>query len=98
MSSSGRQQPARRHQPGLKLLALVLLAVALAPPINDLFRYAILVIGAVAIAGGNVIGMGRSWLTVLAAVGVCLMAQIWLPAPRIEEGHNVFIVDRPGSP
>ena len=24
---------------------------------------------------------------------ICLLGQIWLAAPRIEEGHNVFIVD-----
>jgi hypothetical protein len=29
--------------------------------------------------------------------GLCVLGQIFLPAPRIEEGHNVFLVDRPGG-
>ena len=29
--------------------------------------------------------------------GGCLLAQMTMPVPRIEEGHNVFLVDRPGG-
>ena len=28
---------------------------------------------------------------------LCVLAQVWLAAPRIEEGHNVFLVDGPGG-
>src|SRR5207245_8403318 len=30
-------------------------------------------------------------------VAICAGGQIWLASPRIEEGHNVFIVERPGG-
>src|SRR5262249_58184635 len=39
----------------------------------------------------------RRWLGAAATVAVCMLGQVWLAAPRIEEGHNVFLLDRPGS-
>ena len=33
----------------------------------------------------------------MAAVVLCVLAQAWLAAPRIEEGHNVFLVDGAGG-
>src|SRR5262249_57079389 len=33
----------------------------------------------------------------LAAVVLCVLGQFLFPAPRIEEGHNVFLVDAPGG-
>src|SRR5439155_759705 len=33
----------------------------------------------------------------LAAVALCVLGQILFPAPRIEEGHNVFLVDASGG-
>jgi hypothetical protein len=99
-------------EPWLKLAALVLVVAALGLPVNDLFRYALLVIATVVVVTGTMrdssfetpycvrlLSMRAStrWLAAIAAVTLCIAGHILFPAPRIEEGHNVFIVDRPGS-
>src|SRR5262249_707497 len=76
----------------LKFAALVLVVAALGLPINDLLRYAVLVIAAVLIVAGEVTARAPRWLVALAAVGLCVAGQIVLKAPRIEEGHNIFTV------
>jgi hypothetical protein len=81
----------------MKLAALVLVLAALGLPINDLFRYALLVIAAVVVAAGQMSTRRASWLGALAAVALCILGQVLLPAPRIEEGHNVFLLDAPGG-
>jgi len=80
-------------QPWLKLAALVLVVAALGLPINDLFRYALLVIATVLVVAGTVAARVAPWLAALAAVALCVLGQILFPAPRIEEGHNVFLID-----
>jgi hypothetical protein len=84
-------------QPWLKLAALVLVIAALGLPVNDLFRYALLVVATLLIVAGTVSARLAPWLAALAAVGLCVLAQILFAVPRIEEGHNVFIVDGPGG-
>src|SRR5262245_12727393 len=37
------------------------------------------------------------WLGAVAVVALCVLGQSLFPTPRIEEGHNVFLVDRAGS-
>lgn len=86
-----------KFAPWLKLAALVLLVAALGLPINDLFRYALLVVSTVLIVVGTVSTQLGPWLGAVAAVALCVFGQVWLAAPRIEEGHNVFIVDAPGG-
>jgi hypothetical protein len=81
------------RRPWLKLAALVLVIAALGLPINDLLRYAVLVIAAVVVVVGAVTPRASRWLAAAAAVGLCIAGQILFKAPRIEEGHNVFIVD-----
>src|SRR5262245_35552126 len=80
-------------QPWLKLAALVLVVAALGLPINDLFRYALLVIATVLVVAGVVSARVAPWLGALAAVVLCVLGQILFAAPRIEEGHNVFLID-----
>jgi hypothetical protein len=84
-------------QPWLKLAALVLVVAALGLPINDLFRYALLVIATVLVVVGAVSSRVAPWLAALAVVAPCVLGQILFAAPRIEEGHNVFLVDDAGS-
>jgi hypothetical protein len=81
----------------MKAAALVLVIAALGLPINDLLRYALLVVATVIVVAGTLSARRGPWLGALAAVAVCVAGQIWLPAPRIEEGHNVFLVDAPGG-
>jgi len=95
--SEGQPEAGAQRAPWLKLAALVLVMAALGLPINDLFRYALLVIATVLIVVGPLsMRLGR-WLGAVAVVVLCVVGQLWLAAPRIEEGHNVFIVDRPGG-
>jgi hypothetical protein len=80
-----------------KLGALILVLAALGLPINDLARYAFLVISAVVICVGSVSRRRNAWLTAAAAVLACALGQFFLAAPRIEEGHNLFLIDAPGG-
>jgi hypothetical protein len=81
----------------VKLVALALVVVALGLPINDLFRYALLVIATVLIAVGSVSPRPRRWLVAVAAVAICVLGRILTAPPGIDEGHNVFIIDGPGG-
>ena len=81
----------------MKLAALALVIAALGLPLNDLPRFALLVVAAVLVFTGRVSTSSRRWLAALVLAAVCLLAQMTLPFPRIEEGHNVFLVDRPGG-
>jgi hypothetical protein len=92
-----RRAAQARMQPWLKLAALVLVVAALGLPINDLFRYALLVIATVLVVAGTVAARVAPWLAALAAVALCVLGQILFAAPRIEEGHNVFLVDDAGG-
>jgi hypothetical protein len=95
--SADRRAAPARLEPWLKLAALVLVVAALGLPVNDLFRYALLVIATVVVVAGTMSAQGARWLAAIAAVALCIAGQILFPAPRIEEGHNVFIVDRAGG-
>src|SRR5262245_28672703 len=92
-----RQAAPPRTQPWLKLAALILVLAALGLPVNDLFRYALLVIATVLIVAGTVSARVAPWLAALAAVALCVLGQILFAAPRIAEGHNVFLVNGPGN-
>jgi hypothetical protein len=96
-SSLPAESPATPRPHWMKLAALVLVLAALGLPINDLFRYALLVIATVVVAVGQMSTRRARWLGALAAVALCILGQVLLPAPRIEEGHNVFLLDAPGG-
>jgi hypothetical protein len=85
------------HQPWTKLAVLTLVVAVLGLPINDLYRYFLLVAATVLAVTGFVLVQRARWIVALAAVVVCAFVQTWLASPRIEEGHNVFIVDREGG-
>src|SRR5262249_1138473 len=91
------ESPATPHRHSMKLAALVLVIAALGLPINDLFRYALLLVAAVVVVAGERSPRRAPWLGALAAVALCIVGQVLLPAPRIEEGHNVFLLDAPGG-
>ena len=66
-------------------------------PLNDLPRYALLVISAVVIFSGFVSGRHKTWRNAIAVIVACILGQALIAAPRIEEGHNLFLIDRPGG-
>ena len=80
---------------GSKLAALVLVVAALGLPINDLPRYSFLVISAVVICTGALTRRRNAWLAAITAVLVSVLGQTIFAAPRIEEGHNLFLIDGP---
>ena len=77
-----------------RIAVLVMMVAALGLPVNDLVRYAVLLFGAIAIFSGDIrLGLAR-WFAALAVIAVAVAGATLWPAPRIDEGHNVFIVDR----
>src|SRR5262249_20340953 len=56
-----------------------------------------LVIATVLIVAGTVSARVAPWLAALAAVALCVLGQILFAAPRIAEGHNVFLIDAAGD-
>jgi hypothetical protein len=91
------ERPAAPNQCAIKFAALVLVVAGLGLPVNDLFRYALLVIATLIVTAGHISARHGPWLGALAAVALCILGQVLLPAPRIEEGHNVFLLDAPGG-
>ena len=77
----------------LRIAALALVVAGLGLPINDVFRYALLLLATVPIFVGRVSNRPSAWLTAFGLVTLAVTAQMSWPAPRIDEGHNVFIVD-----
>ncbi len=77
----------------LRLAAIALVVAALGLPINDLFCFALLGIVIVVVFAGAISTRLEAWVAALAIVVVAVLGQALFPAPRIEEGHNVFIVD-----
>ena len=81
----------------MKLAALLVVIATLGLPLNDLPRFALLVVAAVLVFTGTVSTSRMRWLGALLVAGLCVLAQVILPAPRIEEGHNVFLVKGSGG-
>ena len=71
------------------MLAIVVVAIGL--PINDRFDYAILVAAAVVVCVGATKSLPSRWLAAAGLAALIAAAHVLLPAPRIEEGHNVFL-------
>ena len=81
----------------LKLAVLALVITALGLPVNNLYAYGLLAAATLAVFTALVTRCARRWLAAL-ALGLAVLAQhLLLPAPRIEEGHNVFLIDQPGG-
>jgi hypothetical protein len=87
----------RSAQSWAKLGALVLVIAALGLPLNDLSRYAVLVLCAVGIFCGSLSRNRIAWLIAVTAVLASVIGQILFAALRIDEGHNVFLIDGPGG-
>jgi hypothetical protein len=95
--SGSRTAPGAKHQAWLKFAALVLVVAGLGIPVNDLFRYGLLVIATVIVVAGAISCRRTRWIGAVAAAMLCALAQVWLAAPRIEEGHNAFLIDGAGG-
>jgi hypothetical protein len=74
-----------------KIAVLALVVAAIGLPINDVINYAILLGAAVATFVGTVKSLPSRWLAAVALAIAVAAGHILLPAPRIDEGHNVFL-------
>src|SRR5262249_15277400 len=74
-----------------KIVVLALVVAAIGLPINDLTDYAILVAAALVVCVGTVKSLPSRWLAAVALAIAVAAGHILLPAPRIDEGHNVFL-------
>ena len=75
----------------LRLAASILIIGILGLPINDLASYGLLVVAALMVFTGTISTQLRRWIAASAVAGVVIAAHIAWPAPRIAEGHNVFL-------
>ena len=74
-----------------RLCALILVGAVLGLPINHLSEYWLALAAAVLVATGSIATGSKRWtIAVVLAVLVAAGHAIW-PAPRIDEGHNVFL-------
>jgi hypothetical protein len=75
----------------LRLAALLLVVANLGLPINELAAYALLVGSALLILTGIPNAEPRRWLAAIALTAAVIATHLVWPAPRIDEGHNVFL-------
>jgi hypothetical protein len=68
-----------------------LTVAALGVPVNDVFRYGLLLVAAVVIFAGAIARQPVRWTAAVAVVGLVAAGQSFFAAPRIEEGHNVYL-------
>jgi hypothetical protein len=86
-----------RGGPWLRLAALALVVAALGLPINHLFAYALLLVAAVLIFGGQVIRRPSAWVFAVASVLVAALLPLVLAPAPIAEGDNIFLAGEPGN-
>jgi hypothetical protein len=77
----------------LRVAVLLLVVLALRLPINDLPRYFVLLIGSIAIFANPIRLNPARWLLAIVALAISFAGPWLWPAPRMEEGHNVFLAD-----
>jgi hypothetical protein len=81
----------------LKLAAIGLAVAAVGLPINNLYAYALLAVATLAAFTGLITTSAKRWLAATALALAVLGLHLLAPSPRIEEGHNAFLVDKPGG-
>ena len=80
-----------------KLGVIVLAIAAVGLPVNNLHTYGLLAAAALIVFTGSVTTSPARWLAAFVLVLVVSAQHYLLPAPRIEEGHNAFLIGRPGG-
>jgi hypothetical protein len=67
-------------------------------PINDLFKYGLLLAAAVVVFAGAVSCEAKRWTFAIALAAIVVAAHVLFPAPRIDEGFNAFVPPAAGAP
>ncbi len=81
----------------LRLAVLVLVVAALGLPITDLPGFGLLVVAALLVGYGRPSRCPWRWVAALGLAAATAVVPALLPTPRIEEGHNAFVVTGPGQ-
>jgi hypothetical protein len=91
------EQPAASPGVLLRLATIALAVVAIGLPIDTLASFAgFAAVVLIALTGSITARLAR-WLAAAALALAVLIVQLALPAPRIEEGHNAFLIGTPGG-
>ena len=78
------------------LIALACAVIGL--PVNDLFLYGLLLVVTVLAFAGSVSADARRWAGAIVLAAVVVAGHVLFPAPRIEEGFNLFLPVERGTP
>jgi hypothetical protein len=81
----------------LRLAAIALAVLAVGLPVNNLYAYGLLAIAVLVVFTGAVTTSAARWLAAIALALAVLALHMLAPSPRIEEGHNAFLIDKPGG-
>jgi hypothetical protein len=95
--SMQQDRPAGSPDVLLKLVVIGLAVVAIGLPINSLYGYALLAATALIVFTGLVATSPARWLLAIGLALTVLAAHVFLPPPRIDEGHNAFLIGEPGG-
>ena len=82
---------------GAKLAVLALAVAALGIPIDSLASWSVLAAAVLIIFTGRISRSPARWIAAGVLTLLVVGQHLFLSAPRIEEGHNVFLIDQPGS-
>ena len=85
------QVPGANGSVGRKLAVLALAVAAIGLPINDLTDYWVLVAAGVVIFTGTIKPLPSRWVAAVLLAAAVVGVHLAFPAPRIDEGHNVFL-------
>ena len=89
------QEGPHRVLPRLAVLALAVAMIGL--PINHLNDLTLLAMAAFFVFTREITRSSARWIIAVVLTLLVIGVHVFLPAPRIEEGHNVFLIDGPGS-
>jgi len=86
-----------RWSVGRKIAVITLAVISVGLPINDLWSYgSLVVVGALAFTG-IVTAQPTRWICASALVAAAVLGELLVAAPKIDEGENLFIIDKPGG-
>ena len=88
---SSERSPSASVSVARKVAVLAIVVAAIGLPINDRFDYFILLAATVVVCVGAIKAMPSRWVAAAGLAALIAAAHVLLPAPRIEEGHNVFL-------
>lgn len=75
----------------LKTAAFGLIIVAVGLPMNSLYSYALVAVSAVIIFVGQISRRPMAWACAMAMILIAAATSYYLPSPKFDEGHNVFL-------